>query len=42
MPFAITGQQFTTVYGMGPCQKWIRLTRDLFIDLVKGHAISGR
>nr|CAG4635983.1 EOG090X0272 [Eubosmina coregoni]SVE69666.1 EOG090X0272 [Eubosmina coregoni] len=30
------------LYGMGPCGKWTRLTRDLFIDLVKGHAISGR
>nr|CAG4649138.1 EOG090X0272 [Scapholeberis mucronata]SVE93483.1 EOG090X0272 [Scapholeberis mucronata] len=33
---------FATIYGMGSCQSWNRLTRDLYIDLVKGHALSGR
>jgi len=31
-----------TIYGMGSCQKWTKLTRDLFIDLLKGHVLSGR
>lgn len=32
----------TTIYGLGSCQKWTKLTRDLFIDLLKGHVLSGR
>lgn len=36
------GWNVSTIYGMGPCQKWTRLTRDLFIDLLKGHVLSGR
>jgi len=32
----------TTIYGIGSCQKWTKLTRDLFIDLLKGHVLSGR
>jgi len=30
------------VYGLGSCQKWITFTRDLFIDLLKGHILLGR
>nr|CAG4636821.1 EOG090X0272 [Ceriodaphnia reticulata]SVE72802.1 EOG090X0272 [Ceriodaphnia reticulata] len=33
---------YSTNYGMGNCQSWNRLTRDLHIDLVKGHVLSGR
>lgn len=27
---------------MGDCQNWKKFTRDLHIDLVKGHVLSGR
>nr|CAG4650783.1 EOG090X0272 [Simocephalus serrulatus]SVE94105.1 EOG090X0272 [Simocephalus serrulatus] len=33
---------YSTNYGMGSCQTWNRLTRDLHIDLIKGHVLSGR
>nr|SVE76253.1 EOG090X0272 [Daphnia longispina] len=33
---------YSTIYGMGDCQNWKKFTRDLHIDLVKGHVLSGR
>lgn len=36
------GSSYSTNYGMGSCQNWIQLTRDLHIDLIKGHVLSGR
>lgn len=42
LTYSSLGGSMSTVYGMGPCQKWTHLTRDLFIDLIKGHILSGR
>nr|SVE79356.1 EOG090X0272 [Daphnia magna] len=33
---------YSTNYGLGSCQNWNQLTRDLHVDLVKGHVLSGR
>ena len=38
----IAVEDLNTTYGLGPCETWIRLTRDLFIDLLKGNIQSGR
>lgn len=38
----LSGGSYSTNYGMGSCQTWNRLTRDLHIDLIKGHVLSGR
>ena len=40
--FPKTGGNYSTIYGMGDCQNWKKFTRDLHIDLVKGHVLSGR
>nr|CAG4646858.1 EOG090X0272 [Megafenestra aurita]SVE92256.1 EOG090X0272 [Megafenestra aurita] len=37
-----SSSSYSTNYGMGSCQNWIQLTRDLHIDLIKGHVLSGR
>lgn len=40
--FVLLAGNVSTIYGMGPCGKWAKLSRDLFIDLVKGHVLAGR
>nr|CAG4643050.1 EOG090X0272 [Ilyocryptus agilis] len=41
-PVLIDIKNSKTIYGLGSCQTWTRLTRDLYVDLVKGHVLSGR
>ena len=41
-PTLIDVYDVNTTYGMGSCRRWIKLTRDLYVDLFKGHALSGR
>nr|CAG4638290.1 EOG090X0272 [Cyclestheria hislopi] len=41
-PTLIAVEDQNIIYGMGSCQTWNKLSRDLYVDLIKGHVIAGR